>query len=142
MLYTFNYKEWTKKYWEGCMIHMHAKKYPNWWITSLTINQPLNQLFCTCIGPPLLLNWTTNAGGHLLWGHIKWDQYLISQYTNLIHSNNNTRRKQITNRKWYLQKQFLILIMQIEIIKQWNVRCDQTKKKSLCIGGKNLYQLP
>ena len=82
------------------------------------------------------------CGGHLLWGHIKWDQYIISQYTNLIHSNNNTRRKQITNRKWYLQKQFLILIMQIEIIKQWNVRCDQTKKKSLCIGGKNLYQLP
>nr|KYP68628.1 hypothetical protein KK1_022262 [Cajanus cajan] len=29
---------------------------------NLTINQPLNQLFCTGIRPPLLFNWTKNAG--------------------------------------------------------------------------------
>jgi len=36
----------------------------------ITIDQPLNQLFCTRIGPPLLLNWSKDARGGVFLKHI------------------------------------------------------------------------
>lgn len=36
----------------------------------LTINQPLNQLLCTCIRPSLFFDWTENAWRHIFFKHI------------------------------------------------------------------------
>lgn len=93
--------QWDYSILETKSVRVKKRKKQN----QLTINQPLNQLLCTCIWPSLLFDWTENAWRHIFFKHIvcrvltkHWKQY--SSCNSKAGRRKDKRKKKIRTIDW------------------------------------------
>jgi hypothetical protein len=90
----------------------------------LTINQPLNQLLCTCIGPSLFLNRTKNA-----WGGIFFKNIIFRILQQIAHTMTQFNKSKVNAKQHSLKAIHYILINLIAAIL---FLFGEEKKGSLC----------